>query len=157
MQTKRDNMSLGAAGLAEGTNAGTLKTSNILHYIVKGRAYIKAVTDNIAFALMTKVPALAILPLTASQVGVFFISVRQSDGALVYEQSASKPSATGAGYQAGAFEWPSEVEGHALIGAIKVATNASGAFTAATTDLGAANQTVTYYDVAVDYGIPIPY
>jgi len=40
--------SLGSAGLAEGTNAATIKTTNILHYRIAGQAYAKAVTDNIA-------------------------------------------------------------------------------------------------------------
>lgn len=156
MHTVRDNYALGCAGLAEGTNANTFKTSNNLHYQIDGRSYFKAATDNVAFALQAQTPAASIVPLVASQVACLFIMIDPA-GALTYKQSTAKPSTTASTYQPGAFEWPQEDKGFACIGAIKIATNASGAFTAASTDLGASNQTVTYYNTATDYGVSIPY
>lgn len=157
MITTRDNMSLGCAGLGVGTAGATIKTTNVLHFLVQGLAYAKAVTDNIALTMMTKVPAVPAVALAASQVAVFFVSVKASDGSIVLEQSKVAGSATAAGYQPGAFEWPAETPGFAIIGAFKVATNASGAYTLGTTLNSAANQTVTYYNAAFDYGVPIPY
>lgn len=151
--TTRDNVSLGNAGIAEGTNANTYKTSNILHYRIAGQAYVKAATDNVAFAARSGTSFTA---LTASKVSVFFVLI-DAAGTLVMRQSAVKDSATAQTYQAGAFEWPAEEDNYAVIGAIKVATNASGAFTATSTDLGASNQTVTYFNAAGDYGVPITY
>ena len=43
------NHGFGSAGLAEGTNVHTVKTSNILHFIINGQTYVKAATDNIAW------------------------------------------------------------------------------------------------------------
>lgn len=149
--TSRDNFSLGAAGLAEGTNANTFKTSNILHYGIDGRAYVKAATDNIAFAVATGTTHTA---LANHQVCVFFILIN-SAGTVTALQSDIKTASTGTGYEAGAFPWPDRAD-NAVIGAIKVQTAAT-TFTAGTTDLGAASVTDTYYDVANDYGKGVPY
>jgi len=167
MQTKRDNLSLGMAGFAAGTTAGTFKTNNAVNYQIAGRVYQKAATDNIAFTPMPKAvtPAVPVVPANKTQ--VYFISVDPA-GNCFFEQARSSVtdagvlrgmggSSTGAGYNPSAYEWPTESNGFAIIGAIKVATNASGSFTAATTSLAAANQTVTFYNVAEDYGVAIPY
>lgn len=164
MQTKRDNLSLGAAGLAAGTTAGTFKTQNVFPYEIAGRSFSKAVTDNIAFTPKAGQTALAV---PANRTQVYFLSV-DAAGNVVYEQARTAlvdagitrglgSSNTAAGYTPGAYEWPLESNGYAMFGAVKVATNASGAFTPATTSLAAANQTVTFYNVAADYGVAIPY
>lgn len=170
MLTKRDNMSLSAAGLAGGSVAtsGQFKTSNNLNYIIAGLAYFKAPTDNIAQVALPRSPAVALGNLGANQVTCIFVSIDVA-GNLFFEQNQRAPavlggstvylppSATGAGYNIGTFEWPSETKGYALIGAIKVATNATGAFVFGTTALNAANQVTTFYNVAADYGVPIPF
>lgn len=153
MRTPRDAVSLGAAGVGEGTAANTLKTTNILHYTIAGRAKIKAATDSIAFVASTGTSFTA---LGASKVSVFFVMI-DAAGTITETQGPVKTHSTGAGYVPGAFEWPGDSDTLCCIGAIKVATNASGAFTATATDLSAANQTVTYFDVALDYGVPITY
>lgn len=167
MLTKRDNISLGCAGLAAGTTAGTFKTTNIFAFLVLGLAYFKAITDNIAFAVRVQVPALTLPSLAASQQTVYFLSVRASDGAIFAEPmrpvamgggapSNVVASNTGSGFQTGgSAEWPSETPGYAIFGAIKVATTAAGAFIPGTTSLGAANQVVTYYNAGPDYGVSI--
>lgn len=171
MITKRDNMSLGCAGLAvAGTpTSGAFKISNILHYIIAGLAYLKAATDNIAqVVLPIAAGGLPFVNLAASQISVVFVSIDASGAVFLHQGQATSqtqlggavyvvPSLTGAGYQTGAFEWPAEAKDYALIGAIKIATNASGAFVFGTTSLAAANQTVTYYNAAVDYGVAIPF
>lgn len=150
--SKRDSFACGAAGLAEGTNANTFKITNATHYVVDGRAYMKAAaTDNIAFAVATGTSHTA---LAANQVCVFFILINAA-GTVTALQSDIKTASTGSGYRPGAFEWPDR-ESVACIGAIKVQT-ASTTFTAGSTDLGAASVTDTYYDVAFNYGKPITY
>lgn len=167
MMTKRDNYTHGAAGLAVAGTAtnGQFKTSNILHYAVNGRAYVKAATDNIAQVLapFSVLATLAAAAVGASKVLCLFVYIRASDNAMFLDPAVKlglldqPPSLTGAGYKVGVFEWPPERDGYALVGAIKIATNASGAYTPGTTALNAANQTTTYYDVSTDLGVPIPY
>jgi hypothetical protein len=170
MLTKRDNMSLGCAGLALATTPalGAFKTSNALSYIIGGFAFFKAATDNIAQVAMPKVPAQPLVNLAANQQTCVFVSIDVA-GNLFFEQAQRTPAALGAvgalvvpsitasGYGAGGFEWPGETKGYAVIGAIKIATNATGAYVFGTTALNAANQTVTYYNAAGDYGVPVPF
>lgn len=167
MMTKRDNYALGAAGFAvAGTPAGgQFKTSNLLSYTVDGAMKTKAATDNIAPALATfsVLANLAAAAIGASKATCHFIYIKASDGSVVVDPAVragaldAPVSATGNGYKPGCFETPPERPGYALIGAYKVVTNASGAFTPGTTALNAANQTTTYYDFATDLGSPIPY
>ncbi len=167
MQTKRDNLSLGSAGLAAGTGAGTVKTQAAFAYEIAGRSFNKAATDNIALTPMPKTPAQTALAVPANRTQVLFLSI-DAAGNVVYEQARTAlvdagiarglgSSGTAAGYTPGAYEWPLESNGYAMFGAVKIATNAAGAFTPGTTSLGAANQTVTFYNCAADYGVAIPY
>lgn len=144
--TTRAAYSLGAAGLAEGTNANTFKTSNILHYAINGRTYVKAATDNLAFSS-------GHTALGNSEQCVFFVFL-DSSGTVSTTQSAVVKNTTHQSYVAKAVEWP-QVANKACIGAIRVQCNASGTFTPTSTDLGAANVTDTYYDVGPDMGVPI--
>lgn len=158
MLTKRDTMSLGCAGMAvAGTPAlSAFKVTNILHYLIAGLAYIKAATDNIAWAIFVATPALAFTSLAASQQSVFFFFI-DAAGAITVMQGKVVVGSTGASYVPGAFEWPGDDPTRACIGAVKVNCNASGAFVPGTTALNAANMTVTFYNAAFDYGVPIPY
>lgn len=151
--TARDNTSLGNAGLAEGTNANTYKTSNIVHYRVNGLGYTKAATDNVAFAARSGTTFTA---LGNSKVSCFFV-LADTSGNLVMRQSAVRDAATAQTYVPGAFEWPAEEDGYAVLGAIKVVTSASGTFTATSTDLSASGVTGTYFNAINDYGVPITY
>ncbi len=163
MFTKRDNLSLGCAGLGAGSNAGTFKTTNGFSYQIDGLCYFKGPTDNIAFTPMTRTPAITAPALGASAITVLFVSVDKA-GNFFYEPpphvgqyGQGLIGKTGAGYTGGAVEWPQETKGMAVIGGIKIETNGSGAFTAGTTGLGAANQTVTFYNVGADYGVALPF
>ena len=170
MLTKRDNMSLSAAGLAIGSvvTSGQFKTSNNLNYIIAGLAFFKAATDNVAQVALPRVPAVPLGNVGANQITCVFVSIDVA-GNLFFEQNQRAPailggstvylppSLTGAGYNTGVFEWPAETKGYAIIGAIKIATAAAGAYVFGTTALNAANQTVTFYNAAADYGVPIPF
>lgn len=166
MQTKRDNLSLGSAGLGTGTTGATIKTTLPFGYQIAGRAYSKAATDNIPFIIRTMTPAELPINVPANRTQVYFLMI-DAAGNVFYTQGRKSAvdagilrglpgSSTAANYQASAVEWPLEENNFAVIGAIKVATNAAGAMVPGTTLFSAANQTVTYYNVAEDYGVAIP-
>lgn len=142
----RENACLSAAGLAEGTNANTFKTTYAISYNIGGRTYYKAATDNLAFSAGTA--------LAAKQVCVFFVMI-DSAGTVTTEQSTIYANATAAsGYKKVAFEWPNPAT-KACIGAIRVVTNNAATFTPTSTDLGATDVVDTFFDVALDYGNPV--
>jgi hypothetical protein len=118
-----NNVSLGSAGLAEGTNAHTLATTNILHFRINGQAYAKAVTDNIAWPSLTTV--------IANGVTEYYLVSIKADGNLVL--TAPPAARTGdpdtTGLLLGALP-----ANQAVIGIMKLVTTA--AFTHGTTDLG---------------------
>lgn len=144
----RDSVSLGAAGLAEGTNANTFKTSNILHALISGRAYVKAATDNLPFSA-------GHTSLAAKQMCAFFVFM-DSALAITTVQSAIVSNAQAVGYVKGAWEWPM-VTAKVCIGAIVVDAQNAAVFVPNTTDLGATDVVDTYHNAALDYGVPITY
>lgn len=150
--TTRDNYSLGSAGLAEGTNANTFQVANIVHYVINGRSYRKAVTDNIAFAAGTFT---AFVTQAAQKIAAYFFFI-DTAGAITVKQSAQVANAQVAGYVAGAFDWPDEPN-LACIGAMLLTTNTAATFTPGSTDLGAADVVDVFHNAGPDYGVPIQY
>jgi hypothetical protein len=146
--SQRDNCSLGCAGLAEGTNANTFKTSNIVHYVINGRCYVKAATDNLAFSAGHTAQI-------AKQICAYFVLI-DTAGTVTTQQSTIKSNSQAQGYLAGAWEWP-HVANKAVLGAIVVDAQNAATFTAAATDLGAADVVDTYHNVADNYGTPVTY
>lgn len=147
----RNSVSLGCAGLAEGTTtANTFGHANAFDVQIEGRTFRKAAAaDNLAFSAGHT--ALAVLQMCA-----FFVWV-DTAGAVTTTQSAIVPGTTAAGYAKGAWEWPGELAGKVCIGAIVVETRSAATFTPNSTDLGAANVIDTYHNVGLDYGKPITY
>jgi len=129
------NIPFGAAGLAEGTNANTIKTANAIDYTIGGKMYSKGATDNIAMTACAQ----------------------QADGTdcmyLISIDSAGNVTTTkGEEVAAGAGAYLPDVPANeAVIGAIKVNTNGA-TFTSGGTDLSAANITATVYDLAGAHG-----
>ncbi len=133
------NVSLSAAGLAEGTNANTFKTSNTLTFTINGVFKSKAATDNLAFSSGHSVVG----QFQACLFGVWIDgsgNVSTSQGPIV---AAGDPCPV-PGLPAGSVE----SDPVALVGLIKVTTGAT-TFTAGSTDLGAANVTDAFYDCMV--------
>ena len=127
--------SLTAAGLAEGTNANTYKTAATLAYTINGVFKSKGATDNIAMTATagTVPPSSAALYAVWIDTNGNFSNTR---GPVV---DAADPC-------------PVPVQtalNVALVGLIKVVTNASTTFTPGTTDLGNAGVTDTYFDCSV--------
>jgi hypothetical protein len=113
----------GCAGLAEGTNAHTVKTSNILHYSINGQAYVKAATDNIAW------PTASVAVIANGTTAYYGITIDAS-GALAFvfppAARAGDPDTTG-------LLLGLPPANTAYIGIMKLVTTA--AFTHGTTDL----------------------
>lgn len=152
MRTLRSAYSLGAAGLAEGTGANTFQIANILHYCINGRAYRKAVTDNIAFAAETSLTS-AFAAQAALKVAMYFFFI-DTAGAVTVSQGTSYPATTQQDYVSRAIEWP-EVANKACFGAMKIQTNNAATFTPGSTDLSATDVVDTYANVGDDYGVPM--
>lgn len=148
----RKSYSLGCAGLAEGTNANTFKTSNILHYVINGRSYVKAATDNIAFAADGTITS-AFVQQTAKKVAVYFAFI-DAAGAITWTQSTQYDNSQQPGYVARGFDWPVLAD-KACIGALKIDCQNSATFTPASVDLSATDVVDTFYNVADDYGTPV--
>ena len=130
-QSNSGYLSLTAAGLAEGTNSATFKTTNTLAFTSNGVFKSKGATDNLTFTAGTA--------LAASQACLFAVWIKGSgtvsptQGPIV---AAGDPCPV-----------PTQVTaGTTLVGLIKVTTDSSTTFTPGTTDLGAAGITDVYSD-----------
>lgn len=145
--SKRDNYALTSGALAIGTTVQKVKTAKDVNYVINGRAYLKAATDDL-FTLSGTTS-------TARQVTAFYLWL-DTAGAASVTQSAIKEASTSTStttrYVAGSFGWP-EVTDKALIGAV-VVTNAGSSFIPGTTSLATI---ASYINAAGDYGTPITY
>ena len=139
---------LSKAGLAEGTNAATIKTvapnGAGIDYAINGILYHLADADNIAITAATA---------QADLTTCLYLVCLDSSGTLSTVKGTEQVTAN---LTAGThtLEWPTPTADTCPIGAIKVVT--SGAtFTAATTDLGAGTVTDTYYDLVAVPSAPL--
>lgn len=148
MNTRRDNMSLSCAGLLEGTNANTFKTTNPVDFQIGGRMFHKAATDNLPFSA-------GHTSLAAKQTCAFFVML-DTAGAVTTVQSAIAANSQAQGYIKGAWEWPGE-NAKVCIGAIVVDAQNAAVFVPNTTDLGATDVVDTYANAGPDQGVPIVY
>lgn len=127
------------AGLAEGTNAGTIKTAAPngagIDYAINGIGYHKADTDNIA---MTALAVQADL-----YTGTYGIWLDTSGNVSITKESAVLTADL---TNDSAFpKLPVMLADKCLIGIMKIVTS-GGTFTCGTTDLSAAGVTATFYD-----------
>lgn len=130
---------LSSAGLAEGTNAATIKTAAPngagTDFAIDGIAYHKADTDNIAVtahaAQAADTKCLYLVQIDSAGT----VSTKKGDEVLTVDLTNGKT----------ALHWPTPDADKCAIGAYKVATVAV-TFTNGTTDHSAAGVTVTYYN-----------
>nr|BDD47848.1 hypothetical protein 21 [Burkholderiaceae bacterium] len=126
--------SLSAAGLAEGTNANTFKTTATLVYTSDGVFKSKGATDNIPFSAGHTQQAAS----TTCLYGVFIDAagnITTSQGPIV-PSGDQKPFPT------------APAANLTCLGLIQVTTNGSTTFTAGSTDLGAGGVTDAFFDVS---------
>lgn len=150
MRGTRTRYSLGSAGLAEGTAANTFQIATPFAYVIDGRAYHKAATNDIAFAAHS---SSALAALAAKKTAVFFFFINSS-GTVTVVQGTTYPATTEQDYVSRAIEWP-DLASNACFGALKIQTNNAATFTAGSTDLSATDVVDTFYNVADDYGVPV--
>jgi hypothetical protein len=129
-----ENRAYGCAGLAEGTDANTIKTANAVHYEVAGQAYMLAATDSIA---MTACAAQAVLTSC-----LYLVTVNAAGTVKVTKGTEYLTTAVAAGTST--LKLPTPPDAEAILGAFKIVLTSSATFTSGTTDLGAANVADTY-------------
>lgn len=132
------NMCFTKVGLAEGTNANTLKIAAAAAYTIDGVHYAKAITDNIAMTAcdLQAVSTTCLYLCSLDSSGT--LTVTKGREVLTAELTADVES----------LEWPECPADECPIGAFKIATSSSVTFTSGTTDLSATGVTDTYYDLA---------
>lgn len=122
-----------AAGLAEGTNSGTIKTTNTLAFTSNGVFKSKGATDNLAVSAGTVIPASS-----AALFAVFINAagtVSTVQGPIV---AAGEPCPVPVANAAGLTP----------VGFFKVTTSSAATFTPGTTDLSASGITAAFSDCA---------
>lgn len=134
-QVNSGYMSLSAAGLAEGTNSATFKTTATLAYTSNGVIKSKGATDNLTFSSGHTALGQYQACLFAVWINGAGDSVTTTQGPIVASGDPCPVPPAGAA-------------GTTLVGLIKVTTGAT-TFTPGTTDLGAANVTDVYYDCSL--------
>ena len=128
-------VSLTSAGLAEGTNANTYKTTNTLPFTINGVFKSKAGTDNVA---MTS--GIGTVPPSSAALYAVWID---TDG--TFSNTRGPVVASGDPCPV-----PTQTTANvALVGLIKVVTDESTTFTPGSTDLGNAGVTDTYFNCSV--------
>lgn len=150
-----------AAGLAEGTNANTIKTANDITYAIDGNFYSKSATDNIAIsysgASVYQAAAGGVQAINGAFTGgvngstrLYLVCLNSAGAASIVPGKIVDSAKLAAGTVS--LDFPDAPLGVCPIGAIKVAVTAGTTFTPGTTDLGATGVTDTYIDLA---GVPV--
>lgn len=116
------NHTLGSAGLVEGTNANTLKTTYAVSFVIGGQVFYKAATDNIAWPTLTDV--------VANGVTAYYLISIDTSGALVM---TAPPAARAGDPDVTGLLLGQPPANTAVLGIMKLITTA--AFTHGTTDL----------------------
>jgi hypothetical protein len=124
------NVSLAAGGLAEGTNAHTIKTTSTVPFVIGGVFYSYTATDNIAITACAQqaVSTYCLYLVSINAAG----TVTTTKGTAVATDTAVLPALPAAS---------------APLGYYKIATDSSHTYTAGTTDHSAAGITATYADL----------
>jgi len=155
--TQGATLALSAGGLAEGTNANTIKTVNTITYVLDGRFYSKAATDNIAISYSGAVVYQAAAGGIQAVNGGFSGGVNGSTRiySLFLDAAGAVSILPGkivdnAELAAGrvALEFPDAPKGVCPFGALRVSVTAGTNFTPGAVDLSATGVTGTYYDLA---------
>lgn len=159
-----DNLSLSqgatfaltAAGLAEGTNANTIKTVNTCTFVIDGRFYSKTATDNVAISYAGPSVYQAAAGGVQAVNGGFTGGVNGSTRLYLICLSTAGafsivpgPIVDTAELAAGrvALQYPDDPIGVCCIGALRVALTAGTAFTPGSVDLSASGVTATFQDL----------
>lgn len=154
---------LNSGALAAGTNAGTIKTTVAINFVLDGQFYSKAITDNISIAYTG--PTVYQAPTGVGSVnGGFtggtggatrlYLLGLSTTGALSLIPSEIVATADlTAGVNA--LEFPDAPSGFCPIGAMRVAVTANTTFVPGTTALGASGVTTTFLNLSTVPAAPL--
>lgn len=150
-------MALNSGGLAEGTNANTIQIAAAVNYVIDGRFYSKAITDNIAISYSGPSVYQAAAGGIQAVNGGFTGGVNGSTRIYgIYLDTAGAvsilpgPIVDNVELANGriALQWPDAPAGVCPIGALRIGLTAGVAFTPGQVDLSASNVTDTFYNLA---------
>jgi hypothetical protein len=160
-----DNLSLSSgftAGLssgawAEGTNANTIQNAAAVTYVIDGRFYSKAITDNIAISYsgpsVYQAAAGGIQNVNGGFTGgvngstrLYLICLDTSGAVSIVPGQIVDSAELAAGRVA--LMYPDAPNGVCPVAALRIALTAGVTFTPGSTDLGAANVTDTFYNLS---------
>ena len=148
---------LAAAGLAEGTNANTIKTANNVTYTIDGRFYSKNATDNIAISYsgpsVYQAAAGGVQAVNGGFTGgvngstrLYLICLNAAGAVSIVPGQIVDSAELAAGRVA--LQFPDAPNGVCPIGALRIALTAGTAFTPGSVDLSASGVTATFYNLA---------
>lgn len=150
-------MALNSGALAEGTNANTIQIAAAINYVIDGRFYSKAITDNIAISYAGPTVYQAAAGGIQSVNGGFTGGVNGSSriygiflnaaGAVSILPGPVVDAAELAGGRI-SLQWPDAPAGVCPIGAVRIDLTAGTTFTPGGTDLSASGVTDTFYNLA---------
>jgi hypothetical protein len=133
------SFALTSGGLAEGTNANTYQTANTITFVTDGVLRSKAATNNVAFSA-----GHATVPVSSSC--LYLVCLDSGGNFSTVAGRAVLTAEVTAGVRG--LEWPAAPVGEiAVVGAIRVDTNASATFTPGSVDLSASGITGTYFNL----------
>lgn len=148
------NVALASGALANGTGAGTIKTTVIIPFFIDGRFLSKAITDNIAIAFVGP----DVYSQSATERNGGFTGGANGSTRLygLYLDTAGAvtivpgPIVDTAKLAAGevALQYPPVQRGKACFGTLRIAVTSGTTFIPGTTALGAAGVTATYENLA---------
>jgi hypothetical protein len=145
------NFALANGGLAEGTDAGTIQIAAAIPFVIDGRFYSKAITDNIAisFTGASVYPGASngsFTGATGGSVRLYGIFLNASGAVSIVPGPVASVTKLAAGEEA--LQFPPAQKDKACIGALRVQVTAGTTFIPGTTDLSAAGVTDTFYNLA---------
>lgn len=150
-------IALNSGGLAEGTNANTIQIATAINYVIDGRFYSKAITDNIAISYsgptVYQAAAGGIQAVNGSFTGGVNGSTRiygiylDTSGAVSILPGPIVDSAELAAGRV-ALPWPDVPAGVCPIGGLRIALTAGTTYTPGSVDLSASGVTDTFYNLA---------
>lgn len=153
------NIALASGALANGTTAGTIKTTVVVPYLNDGQFYSKAITDNIAIAY-TAAATVYGQPSNGSFTGGANGSTRlyglylDTSGNVTLECGPIVDTVALAAGSA-ALHFPPNKRGLTVFGAVRIAVTSGTTFIPGTTALGAAGVTTTYLNLGTMPGEPL--
>jgi hypothetical protein len=154
------SMAFASGALANGTNAGSIKTTATVPFTVDGIFYSKAATDNLPFTMTVPAVSSNGYATNGSFTGQTGGSTRlygvylDSAGAVTHVPG---PICNSTELAAGscALQFPPPQRGKACIGMVRIAVTAGTTFIPGTTALNAAGVTTTYLNLSGIPGEPV--